>query len=114
MYKLFSQWQSTRDHGQVCFYIKKPQRATYHLDVQFALGVVNWGQRLQEGKHDRLGAGPAADQQAHFDPLLVPHSSQLCVDVCPVPAEGATCTVWITLTMRISLAQFYSTLFILK
>lgn len=77
---------STHDRG------RKHRVATYHLDVQFAFRVVNWGQRLQEGKHDWLGAGPAADQQANFHPLFIPHSPQLGVNVCPVPAEGAKCS----------------------
>lgn len=62
---------------------------TYHLDVQFASEVVNRGQRFEEGKHERLGAGPAADQQADFDPPFVRHPPQLGVNVCPVPAGGA-------------------------
>lgn len=68
-------------------------RATHHLDVEVILGVINRGQRLQERKHDWLCAVPAADQQPHFNPLLICNSSQLRVDVRPVPAEGATRTV---------------------
>lgn len=64
--------------------------ATYHLDVQFAFRVVNGGQRLQEGYHDRLGAGPAADEQANFDLLFIGHLPQLAVYLCPVPGEVAT------------------------
>lgn len=63
---------------------------THHLDVQFVFRLVQQGQRLQEGKHDRLAVGPAADQQANLYALLVPDSPQLSVNVSPVPAEGAT------------------------
>lgn len=63
---------------------------THHLDVQFVFRLVQRGQRLQEGKHDRLAVGPAADQQANFYALLVPDSPQLTVNVSPIPAEGAT------------------------
>lgn len=68
----------------------KGREATYHLDVQFAFKVVNGGQRLEEGKHEWLGAGPAADQQANLYPLFVRHPPQLGINVCPVPAEGAS------------------------
>lgn len=79
--------KTTHDHGQ------KHRRDTYHLDVQFAFRVVNRGQRFQEGKHDRLGASPAANQQANFYLLFVAHSPQLGVNVCPIPAEVVTCRV---------------------
>lgn len=61
------------------------REATYHLDVQFAFRVVNGGQRLEEGKHEWLGAGPAADQEANLDPLFVRQPPQLGIDVGPVP-----------------------------
>lgn len=62
---------------------------THHLDVQFVFRLVQRGQRLQEGKHDRLAVGPAADQQANLYALLVPDSPQLSVNVSPIPAGGA-------------------------
>lgn len=68
----------------------KARRATHHLDVQFAHGVVDVGQWLQEGKHERLAAAPAADQQPNLNPLFIGDAPQLSVNVGPVPAEGAT------------------------
>lgn len=91
MNHLTIKWFCLNHHHRHHHHIKQAaRRATHHLDVQFAFWVVNGGQRLQERKHDRLAAGPAADQQPDLDALFIRDASQLSVNVGPVPAEGAT------------------------